>query len=55
MNSPFAPQEQYEVFPSPLFDPFPEPQTMPKGWDLSELPPAWSLPAAQPTSDEAEA
>lgn len=54
MNSPFAPQEQYEVFPSPLFDPFPEPQTMPKGWDLSELPPASSLPAAREADTPAE-
>lgn len=37
MNTPSAPQEQYEVFPSAVFDPFPEPQTMPKGWDLSGL------------------
>lgn len=40
MNAPFAPQEQFEIFPSPVFDPFPEPQTMPKGWDLSELAPS---------------
>lgn len=37
MNAHSSPHEQYEVFPSPVFDPFPEPQTMPKGWDLSEI------------------
>lgn len=33
------------------FDPFPEPQTIPSGWDLSELLPApESVPAAESDS-----
>jgi hypothetical protein len=35
---------------SPIFDPFPEPQTMPKGWDVSGLMSTESLPAdTEPT------
>lgn len=44
MNTPSISQETFEVFPSPIFDPFPEPQTMPKGWDLSGFAPAPSPP-----------
>jgi hypothetical protein len=29
--------ENTNVSDAPLFDPFPEPQTMPSGWDLSEF------------------
>lgn len=29
--------EERDVFNSHCFDPFPEPQTMPAGWDLSAL------------------
>ena len=31
------PKEKTEPAKSPIFDPFPEPQTMPSGWDLSGL------------------
>lgn len=35
------PSQEYdyesETLPAPIFDPFPEPQTIPKGWDLSGL------------------
>jgi len=55
MTAFFAPQEQFEVFPSPLFDPFPEPQTMPKGWDLSALTPNSNLSAVEPAEESAEA
>ena len=36
-----------DVFQSQYFDPFPQPQTIPSGWDLSGL-----FPAPQPASDE---
>ncbi|MGQ9833543.1 MAG: hypothetical protein ACUVRJ_07080 [Candidatus Villigracilaceae bacterium] len=55
MNTTSNPQENFEVFPSPIFDPFPEPQTMPKGWDLSEFAPAFSQSAAQTGQVAAEA
>lgn len=32
-----TPNEDTNVVPEPIFDPFPEPQTMPSGWDLSAL------------------
>ena len=32
-----TPNEDTNVAPEPIFDPFPEPQTMPSGWDLSGL------------------
>jgi hypothetical protein len=45
MNAPEA--NEYPTFPAPPFDPFPEPQTIPRGWDLSELildmPPAYQF------------
>lgn len=39
--------EDQDVFQSQYFDPFPQPQTIPSGWDLSGL-----FPAPQPVSDE---
>jgi hypothetical protein len=30
-----TPEENTHVSDTPLFEPFPEPQTMPSGWDLS--------------------
>ncbi len=30
-----TPKEETNATPDPIFDPFPEPQTMPSGWDLS--------------------
>jgi hypothetical protein len=32
-----TPNENTNVSETPLFDPFPEPNTMPSGWDLSGL------------------
>lgn len=55
MTPPSNSQEKFEVFPSPIFDPFPEPRAYPSGWDLSGFAPAASLPVAQPADDEAEA
>jgi hypothetical protein len=35
MNAPKSMDK--ETAQTPIFDPFPEPQTMPKGWDFSGL------------------
>jgi hypothetical protein len=32
-----TPEENPNVSEAPIFDPFPEPNTMPSGWDLSGL------------------
>ena len=32
-----APTENPNVTDDPIFDPFPEPNTMPSGWDLSDI------------------
>ena len=34
-----TPNEERNTTPEPIFDPFPEPQTMPSGWDLSVFTP----------------
>ena len=34
-----TPNENTIVSETPIFDPFPEPNTMPSGWDLSGLAP----------------
>ena len=39
--------EDRDVFQSQYFDPFPQPQTIPSGWDLSGL-----FPTPQPASDQ---
>jgi len=39
---------------TPIFDPFPKPQTMPSGWDLSALAPAHSLPSVIESDPSAE-
>lgn len=39
--------EHRDVFQSHCFDPFPQPQTIPSGWDLSGL-----FPVPQPDSDQ---
>ena len=46
-----TPNEDTNVSENPIFEPFPEPQTMPSGWDLSELTPD-SQPASVENSDE---
>jgi hypothetical protein len=43
MNAPQKMKPQVE--PGPIFDPFPKPQTMPSGWDLSGLGTTSSQPA----------
>ncbi len=44
-----TPDGNYEMDESqaPLFDPFPEPQTMPSGWDFSGI-----FPESAPVVDE---
>ena len=42
-----TPNEDTNVSETPIFEPFPEPQTVPSGWDLSEL-----TSDPQPTSVE---
>ncbi len=37
MNKTLNFEETREELATPFFDPFPEPQTIPKGWDLSGL------------------
>jgi len=54
MNPPSKPQENFEVFPSPIFDPFPEPRAYPSGWDLSEFLLAASPPAVTESDAPAE-
>ncbi len=37
MNTPEEYDHENDTLPAPIFEPFPEPQTIPKGWDLSGL------------------
>ncbi len=53
MNAPTSTDQT--AAPAPIFDPFPEPQTMPKGWDFSGLVPAKDPSTVESTSDQAEA
>jgi len=50
-----TPTEDPNVSEAPIFDPFPEPNTMPSGWDLSgftrDLQPASAAPAGEATED----
>lgn len=52
MNTPN--QMNKESAQTPIFDPFPKPQTMPAGWDLSGFDPAQSLPVVNGTEAQAE-
>jgi len=47
-----TPTENPNVSETPIFDPFPEPNTMPSGWDLSGLTPE-PTPASTETVTEA--
>ena len=50
MNTPKKTTQETEQ--GPIFDPFPKPQTMPSGWDMSGFESTSSLPAvSEPTSD----
>lgn len=47
-----TPTENPSISDSPIFDPFPEPNTMPSGWDLSGLIP--DLTPAATVEDSAD-
>lgn len=49
-----TPNETPNASDTPIFHPFPEPSTMPSGWDLSGLTPAPQPAPAAPTSDSTE-
>ena len=50
MNAPKKVNQEVEQ--GPIFEPFPKPQTMPSGWDLSGLASTQSLPpVSEPTVD----
>jgi hypothetical protein len=49
-----TPNETPNDSETPIFDPFPEPQTMPSGWDLSGLTSEEPAPAS-PTDETTEA
>jgi hypothetical protein len=49
-----TPTENPNVSEPPIFDPFPEPNTMPSGWDLSGLTLA-PVPAPEAPVEDAEA
>jgi len=46
-----APFEDRDLFQSDYFDPFPQPQTIPSGWDLSGLFPT-PLPESVESADD---
>jgi hypothetical protein len=51
MNTPKKMKQEAEQ--GPIFEPFPKPQTMPSGWDLSGLDLTQSLPdVTEPTFDD---
>ncbi len=49
-----TPNENPNVSDSPIFDPFPEPQTMPSGWDLSGINPEPGQASAESAGEAAE-
>ena len=49
------PNEETNTTPEPIFDPFPEPQTMPSGWDLSVFIPDPGPVTVAQTEDDLEA
>jgi hypothetical protein len=50
-----TPTENPNVSETPIFDPFPETNTMPSGWDLSGLTPDPASVPATPVDDTPEA
>jgi hypothetical protein len=46
-----TPNEDTNIVESPIFEPFPEPNTMPSGWDLSGLTPD-PVPAPADLADD---
>jgi hypothetical protein len=51
MNESLNFEETPEELAAPFFDPFPEPQTIPKGWDLSGLISPPRLFVTEPAND----
>ena len=49
MNTPTKPKK--EPVQMPIFEPFPEPRTMPEGWDLSGLLSGANPPVAEKFED----
>ena len=49
------PNENTTVSETPIFDPFPEPNTMPSGWDLSSFTPDPVPAPATSAEDSSEA
>jgi len=49
-----TPNEDRDFFQSEAFDPFPQPQTIPAGWDLSGLFPTPALDSAEQDDDLAD-
>jgi hypothetical protein len=49
-----TPDENTNASESPIFHPFPEPSTMPSGWDLSGLTPDPQPAPAAPADDAPE-
>lgn len=50
-----TPNEKMESDQPEIFEPFPEPHTMPSGWDLSEFVDAQSQSSPAPARDETQA
>jgi hypothetical protein len=50
-----TPNENPNVSETPIFHPFPEPSTMPSGWDLSGLTPDPAPAPTAPADDAPEA
>ena len=49
-----APKKMKKDADTPIFAPFPTPQTMPEGWAFSELTSTESQPAVEPAQDAVE-
>jgi len=47
------PNEDTNVTPTPIFEPFPEPSGYPSGWDLSSITPDPEPAPATPAEDDA--
>jgi len=54
MNTPATRKANQETIQTPIFDPFPKPQTMPSGWDLSGLDSTSSLSTVTEADTPAE-
>jgi hypothetical protein len=48
------PKQKRDVSDALIFDPFPEPQTMPKGWDINGILSTEKLPAVTEATSDTE-